>query len=274
MLFVVLTGGGSSIAELTFAPTWQETFSIIFLLIFVLLMYHSLKAATRQVEEKISAEEKTHNLERQLDNLAEQNILIQKSQLEILNLQKNLSQFYNELDELIAREKISDAKEFIRRQSQFLDSTTIKIFCKSPLVNAALSIYFRRAKNFGIKTSFKVDLPEKIPTDENDLAILISNLLENAIKASKNNPRKEINLILRYSGNQNILEITNFYNFPIKTAENGLPYTTQIGHGLGMNSLEIFAKKYNAFVDFSHENNIVQFSVYWNDLTTCEQSTA
>ena len=32
-----------------------------------------------------------------------------------------------------------------------------------------------------------------------------------------------------------------------------------------MNSLEIFAKKYNAFVDFSHENRFVQLNLYWND---------
>ena len=32
-----------------------------------------------------------------------------------------------------------------------------------------------------------------------------------------------------------------------------------------MASLELFAKKYDAFVDFSHEEKIVRLSVYWND---------
>ena len=134
------------------------------------------------------------------------------------------------------------------------------------MINAALSLYSRRAEEFGIKTSFKVDLPEKISTDESDLAVLLSNLLENAITASKKNPSgREISLTLRNTGGQNVLEITNRFDFPIKVGENGLPYTTQIGHGLGMASLEIFANKNDAFVDFSHEGGLVSFNVYWND---------
>ena len=109
-------------------------------------------------------------------------------------------------------------------------------------------------------------MPAKITTNESDLAVLVSNLLENAITASKkNSSAREISLIMRNIGGQNALEISNRYDFPIKIGENGLPYTTKIGHGLGMSSLEIFAKKYNAFVDFSHENKIVRLNLYWND---------
>ena len=60
-----------------------------------------------------------------------------------------------------------------------------------------------------------------------------------------------------------ILEIENRYDFPIKIGANGLPYTSEIGHGLGMSSLESFAKKYDAFVDFEHTGGRVRLSMYW-----------
>ena len=125
-----------------------------------------------------------------------------------------------------------------------------------------------RAEKLGIKVSHKIDWPAKTSTDENDVAVLVSNLLENAITAGlkqKYPAERKISVIMRNAGGQNVLEIENRFNLPIKLGENGLPYTSRIGHGLGMASLEIFAKKYDAFVDLSHEDEIVRLSVYWND---------
>ena len=32
-----------------------------------------------------------------------------------------------------------------------------------------------------------------------------------------------------------------------------------------MSSLEMFAEKYEAFTDFSHEGGLVRLTLYWND---------
>ena len=262
----IFVGTSIPIAEVTFLPTWREKFSRIILPMVFFVMYHSLSLATRQIEEKRLNDQKNFELLRQMDSLNEQNALMQSSQREVAAMERQLADNYSVIEKLLVNGQVREAMEFIGRQTKLLDSTAVKIFCRSPLINAALSLYSRRAETFGIKTSFKVDLPEKISTDESDVAVLLSNLLENAITASKKNPaEREISLIMRNTGGQNILEITNRFDLPIKLGENGLPYTTQIGHGLGMASLEIFANKYDAFVDFSHENGLVCFNVYWKD---------
>ena len=204
-------------------------------------------------------------LRSQTEAMNEHNALMEKSRAEVAALKKDLAKNYLEMEKLLAAGKKSEAMKFIQRQTKILDSTRVKIFCHSPLINAALSIYFSRAEKSGIKVEHKINLPKKISTDESDLAVLVSNLLENAIDASKKNSEKKISLIMRNAGGQNVLEIENFFDRPIKIGENGLPYTTTIGHGLGMTSLELFAKKYDAFVDFSHEEKIVRLSLYWND---------
>ena len=256
------------IMEITFLQTWTERFQRLFFPVFFLLIYRLTRITAQKIEEKRLQEQKNQLLARQMNSLAENNALIEKNQREMSELRKKLSENYITLEKLINAGKTAEAMEFISRQVKILDSTRIKQYSKLPLINAAISIYFRRAENFGIKTSSKVDLPEKLSTDESDLAVLVSNLLENAITASlkqKNPSEREISIILRNIGGQNVLEIENRYDLPIKLGENGLPYTTNIGHGIGMSSLELFAKKYNAFVDFSQENGFVRVNLYWND---------
>ena len=204
----------------------------------------------------------------QAASLREQNELMSKSQREVELIRQDLLKNYTELEALIKSDKILAAREFISRQGARLDSTRIKMYSHSALLNAAVSIYSSRAEKLGVKMECKIDLAGKILTDESDLAVLVSNLLENALKASatqKKPLKREISLILRNNGGQNVLEVMNYYAGEIKIGENGLPYTNEVGHGFGMNSLEIFAEKYDAFYDFAQENGIVRVSLYWNN---------
>ncbi|MBR6888977.1 MAG: sensor histidine kinase [Selenomonadaceae bacterium] len=265
MIFLGLT---IQIIDITFLSTWKDRFARLIVPVFFFMVYRSLSLATQQVEEKQLNEQKNQLLMRQMESMSEQNALMEKNQAEVAELRQNLAANYLKIEKLLVENKKAAAMEFIRRQTNLLDSTRIKMFCKSPLINAALSIYTRRAEKLKIKISLKIDLPVKITTDENDLAVLVSNLLENAITASleqKNPADREISLIMRQTGGQNVLEVGNRYDSEVKIGENGLPYTNKAGHGLGMASLEIFAKKYSAFTDFSQENGFVWLSLYWND---------
>lgn len=265
---VIFLGTLLPVVETTFLTTWNERLSRLSFPILFLLIYRSLSLGTQYVAEKQNREKQLQLMTRQMDTLRENNLLMEQNQQLVGELQKNLKENYQTLEAMLSDGKISGAMELISRQIEILDTTRIKVYCQAPLINAALSMYFRRAEESKIKIESKIDLPAEISTNESDLAVLLSNLLENAIAASKKQKspqRREISLILRHKCGQNVLEIMNFYDYEIKIGENDLPYTTEIGHGLGMTSLEIFAKKYNAFVDFSHEEGLVRLSLYWND---------
>ena len=253
------------IFEFTFLPTWKERFSRGFFPIFFFLMYRSMSLATHQVAERQRQEQRTRLLNRQMESLGEHNALIEKSRREVAALREELNKNYRELDDLLAEGKVPEAMAYIRRQADLLEATRVQVFSHAPLINAALSIYLKRAREVGIVVRHKIDLPATFSTEESDLAVLLSNLLENAITASKRQPpgARELSVIVRHVGGQYVLEISNRYDFPIKIGANGLPYTTQIGHGLGMSSLESFAKKYDAFVDFEHTGGRVRLSMYW-----------
>ena len=265
---IIFIGTTITITEATFLPTWQEKLSHLTIPVVFLLIYRSLSIATQHVEERQLREQNNRQLQRQTESMSAHNALMEKSQSEVAALRRDLGKNYLEIEKLLTAGKNFEAMEFIRRQTKLLDSTRVKTFCTSPLINAALSIYLSRAEKLGIKVRHKIDLPAKTSTDESDVAVLVSNLLENAIEASlkqKNPSAREISLIMRNAGGQNVLEIENRFDLPIKIGENGLPYTSEIGHGLGMMSLEAFAKKYDAFFDFEHTNGFVRLSIYWND---------
>ncbi len=264
----IFIGTTIPIVNVTFMPTWQERFSRLFLPIFFLIFYRSTIIIRQEIEKNNQLEQKNQIMSAQAASLREQNELMSKSQREVELIRQDLLKNYTELEALIKSDKILAAREFISRQGARLDSTRVKMYSHSALLNAAVSIYSSRAEKLGVKMECKIDLAGKILIDESDLAVLVSNLLENALKASatqKKPLKREISLILRNNGGQNVLEVMNYYAGEIKIGENGLPYTNEVGHGFGMNSLEIFAEKYDAFYDFAQENGIVRVSLYWNN---------
>lgn len=255
------------IVEVTFLQTWQEKFSRIIILIFFFLIYRSFAISTRKFEEEQRAEKISRLEKQQILQLQEQNILVKESRQKIENLRENLIEKYSVIEKFIEDGKINEAKKFISEQENLLEKTHIKKFCDAPLINAALSIYLYRAEEIGVKIKQKINLSETFLTNEIDLAVLISNMLENAIQASSRQQknRREISIILQQIGEQFILEISNRYDYFIKLGENDLPSTKKYGHGFGMYSLEKFAKKYDAYINFSHKNNLVTFQIYWEN---------
>ena len=264
----IFIGTMMPMVNVTFLATWQERLSRIFFPIFFFIFYRFTAIMGREIAESRNLEQKNRVLSIQTAGLREENELILKNQNEVTLMKEDLLKNYVLLEEMIKKGATETAKDFITRQGLRLDSTRLKKYSGSALLNAAISIYMRRAEKLGIKTTCKVDFGEKITVNESDLAIVVSNLLENALKASleqKNPLQREISLIIRNKEGQNVLEVTNFYDGEIEIGETGLPMTKEEGHGLGMSSLELFAKKYGAIYDFSHENGLVTLNIYWKD---------
>ena len=262
---VIFLGTVAPMVKVTFLTTWQERFSRLIIPIFFFTIYRLINIETKIFEENERRQKITKLAKQQILTLGEQNLLLKKNRKEVEELRKNLNENYTILDEYLSAEKIEKAIEYIKIQEKLLEKTSVKKYSDSPMINAALSIYLRRAEEIGAKITQKINLPENFSSAENDFAVLISNLLENAVQASERQQknRREISIIFQHRDAQCVLEISNRYDFEIKLGENELPCTENFGHGIGMTSLKNFAEKYDAYVDFSHKNNLAKFSLYW-----------
>lgn len=263
----VFIGTVIPIIGVTFLQTWSDKISRIIILSFYFIIYRSFCISTKKFEDEYHAQKIAHLENQQISQLHEQNLLVTERRQDFQKLREDLTQKYDIIENFISLGKIDDAISFVTRQEHLLQKFSIKKFCEAPLINAALAIYLRRAETIGVKIFQKINLQKNFYTNETDLAVLISNLLENAIKASlkQKENRREISIILQQNGDQCILEISNRFDYFIELGENNLPFTKKFGHGFGMYSLEKFIKKYDAYVDFSHKSNIVKFQIYWEN---------
>ena len=152
----------------------------------------------------------------------------------------------------------------ITESDDSLQQTAIKSYCLNPIINTALSIYIEKARQEQIPLEYKVELPTTMSLDENRLAILLCNLLENALQASYKQPQgaRTLKVLARTDHRQMLLSVANRFDKPVLFGDDGLPVTNRNGHGLGMRSLALFRDMYQATVLCSHKDGWFKTMIY------------
>ncbi|UPA31735.1 GHKL domain-containing protein [Terrisporobacter glycolicus] len=138
-----------------------------------------------------------------------------------------------------------------------LRETKIISFCKNPIIDASLSAYIEKAIEKDIKVITKIDIPCELNIDTTDLAVVILNLMENALQASLKQNSKEdkiIEISSKYSNNTLAFRIKNRFDGKVTFGKDNLPVTSSLGHGVGMRSVNAFTKKYNSSLSCTYEN--------------------
>lgn len=165
---------------------------------------------------------------------------------------------------LLESQQVEKAMELIKSLDTKIEESVYHQYSQHPIVNAALSVYISKAEMNGIEMEYKVNLPYSIGSIVEDYAVVLSNILENAVKATAMEPegQRKIKLVVQTRGRQIITSIKNTYNKEL-VLKDGVPITRQDGHGIGMISLQNFAKENKATISFSQENGWVTFMMYW-----------
>ena len=156
---------------------------------------------------------------------------------------------------LIQDGKVDEAKKCLEeRLAQ--EPRSYQRYCENATVNAALMHYVTLAERSGIKVNVSTNIPYNTGVDEMQLAIAISNLLENAIHACENLPETErfIEITAKYK-EQLLLEIVNSCDGKQQLDEEGYPVTTEIGHGIGTRSVLDFVRKTDSEIRYIAEDN-------------------
>lgn len=167
--------------------------------------------------------------------------------------------FNNVLLKLLEQGKSGEATALLQGQNQPGPSINM-VYCENLAVNAAVCHYVGLAKQAGIEYEVRLDIPEDVHVDGLELAMVVSNLLENAIQASQKLPQNQRSY-LRFTAlsmGRLLLEITNPCAGEIVFDPEGYPLTGEEGHGFGSKSIVAFAKKYDGELIYKSENGIFQ----------------
>ena len=153
--------------------------------------------------------------------------------------------------ELVAQGDRTAALDFLDTAQRRLDEQKEIRWCHPPILDAVFSSYFHQAKNQNIPIEAKISLPDPLPVDEGELAIVLANALENAINANLKLPSEQREIRCKMLGTPSImLEISNPYTGNISFDSNGLPVAQRDGHGLGVQSISAFCRKNGAVCQF------------------------
>ena len=111
-----------------------------------------------------------------------------ESQNQMKAIYKKRKAYLDELEQLIVSHRSQEALQLIEEIGAELNQTKRKQYCQNPLVNAALSTYLAKAEALHMPITVKAVIPKENTALSSDLAIVLSNLIENAIHASEKQP--------------------------------------------------------------------------------------
>ena len=118
-----------------------------------------------------------------------------------------------------------------------------------------MSAFTTKAEQSGIQLTIDIKLPDLIiPFSDTELCSLLSNALENAIKACEQIPdsnNRRINLSMYSKHNKLCIYICNSYQNAPVFAQDGLPVSTEQGHGFGTKSIAHIVEKHRGMFQFT-----------------------
>lgn len=149
---------------------------------------------------------------------------------------------------LMADQQYEKAKEYAQKLTNDLCQGSDFIDVHNTIVNVVLNQKYRLATQKGIKIIFDIMDFSEIKLDDQDVVILLSNLLDNAIEATaKETAHKVIKIKLLNKNDTVIISISNRISKPVKIV-NGMIQTSKSdkeNHGIGLNNIMTIVKKYD-----------------------------
>lgn len=163
--------------------------------------------------------------------------------------------------EFLQSEKIQEAINFLKN-NVVSPQLQKKNYCCNTIINSITSYYISLAKASSISCKTSIDLPETLLVDSFELAMTVSNILENAIQACKLLPvsKRWIRFCATYSG-QLLLSISNSCVQEVKLSKDGFPVTLKDNHGIGTKSILAFVNHQKGEVIYDVKDGVFCISI-------------
>ena len=132
-------------------------------------------------------------------------------------------------------------------------------FCENHSVDNVIGYYYALAQKEEIPFDARVDLPKELSVDEMDLCLILSNLLENALEASRKTTaaQQQISLeIYQHSASILLIRVENNFDGTIKEKNHLFHSTKRKGLGIGTQSVRRMAEKNDGSCNFTYEDGV------------------
>lgn len=192
--------------------------------------------------------------------------VLQEKNEELLRVRHDSKHYNQMILSLLDEGECEQAREAVCRQAQSPAAVRPQLLCENAAANAVLCVYAQRAEEAHVQFDCKADIPATGHIDEYELATVLSNLLDNALRASDAVPETDeraIRINIRPVKGMLVMQIKNTYRGEIRISpESGLPESSRgEGHGLGMLSAKAFVHKYDGSYSCSMESGLFTIQI-------------
>lgn len=209
--------------------------------------------------------------------LYEQQIIMMSTNTE--EQKKVMENFHRERHDLINKLIVlknelqyGDEETAIRNIEEIIQNCGIgEVVCDSgnKVIDTLINVKAVTAKEKGINFALKIFIPEELPINQCDIAVVLGNALDNAIEATEKceSFEKKIEIIMGIKKESLVMVIRNPFDNVLKTDKSGNLLTTKTDsslHGYGVNSIIRVAEKYHGDVVIEDEEGQFVLTVTMN----------
>lgn len=211
---------------------------------------------------RVSAEERTrgqleqtrNNLKLQVGQAVREIEALRTSQQQTRAYRHDLRHHLQYISACIENGRGEQAQEYIQSICTEIETSKVTTYCENETANLIFSSYASRAENCGVPFRVEANIPQLISVAETDLCVLLSNALENALRACRRLKAEDraafIEVEAREKNGWIFLQFVNPCPKGVQF-EDGLPVNRAEGHGVGVRSICAIVEKYKGLSDFS-----------------------
>ncbi len=174
----------------------------------------------------------------------------------------DMRQHLHMISAYLSDKKYDELEAYINRFRKTIPENAAITYCEHYAVNALLQYFAGLAKHHSIGFAAHIHLTHDITIPDESLAVLLGNLLENAVEACASEERPLISVRGKLDGGEVFFKVINTFTGKTKKTADGLYLSTKHeGRGIGLRSVRSIVSEYKGMLKISQEDGLFTVSV-------------
>ena len=228
-----------------------ESMGILLINIVVFYLYNMLMAVHHQLRAKEMMELKVKVYSGQLETITQ-------TQKKIRRLRHDMVHHIMQLYSMASLNKNAEMLEYLDKMEQAMINPREHVSSGNKDIDGILNFMLEKAVSILKKVDVQVKIPEDLHTCSFELAVILGNIIDNAIEAARQTEDKWLSLQITADKGILFIRVSNSYCGCIKTSGDKLLTSKEDkeNHGLGLDSVKDMIKKYNGDMKITCDKNI------------------
>lgn len=240
----------------------------VLLMITMLVSYVVILRYVNSESKRVDNYWKNIMLESYVKGLESQYYMTEQSELNLKVLRHDMRHYSMMIDSLLEQEEYDEVRRIVNHIEEVVDKNKNIRHCSNLILNTILHTMAAQADSFQVALELDAQIPKEITVNEYEFALVLANLLENAIYSVKELPsaRRSVTAKIHCTAEHLLIDMENACDKEIIfDAVTGLPKSRRGGgHGLGMQSVLAFSERLGASIDCYCEKGRFRFMMFAN----------